>query len=200
MGERIDEEPDGSFEMTDVKVRKDEIAKACLEWFLVFLTFGCIGWLYEVGIMWFEMKEGFVNRGFLFGPCLPIYGVGGLLILLVTRRVKKHPLTCFLVVCLMTTGAELLTSYLMQWWLGFFLWDYRNTGYGPTFEGRIALRSSLQFGLIGMAAVYVVHPLLMKIIQKLRGKFPRAYLALACLLLAAFLVDLTFHLICGSNA
>ena len=105
---------------------------------------------------------GFVNRGFLYGPCLPVYGIGGLLIVLVTKPFRKHPLLCFTAICLFTTGMELIASYLMEWYLGLVLWDYRNTGYGPTFQGRIALRSSIQFGLIGMAVVYVVRPLLEK--------------------------------------
>ncbi|MBQ9490278.1 MAG: putative ABC transporter permease [Lachnospiraceae bacterium] len=171
-----------------------------IRWFLVFLAFGFVGWVYEVCIVWFEMHLGFENRGFLLGPCLPIYGVGGLLILVVTVKVRKHPILCFLVVCLFATSLELLASYLMEWWMGSFLWDYRNTGYGPTFEGRIALRSSLQFGLMGMAAVYVVYPLMNKVVEKVREKLPRCYLVMTLMLLATFLADLVYHLIHGSNA
>jgi uncharacterized membrane protein len=170
------------------------------EWFLVFLAFGFIGWVYEVAIMYFEMKQGFVNRGFLLGPCLPLYGFGGLAIVLCVKRLKKHPLLCFLAICLLTTGTELLVSYLMEWWMGSFLWDYRDTGFGPTFEGRIALRSSLQFGLIGMAAVYLIHPVLEKVIGWLRSKCKPLYVVLATLLIAAFLADLVWHLLHGSNA
>lgn len=180
--------------------QRDRKKSDVIRWFLVFLAFGFVGWVYEVAIVWFEMHLGFANRGFLWGPCLPIYGIGGLLILLVTMKVRKHPLLCFLGVCLFTTGVELLASYLMEWWMGSFLWDYRNTGYGPTFEGRIALRSSLQFGLMGMAAVYVVYPLMNKVVEKVREKLPRCYLVMALMLLATFLADLVYHLIHGSNA
>ena len=51
-------------------------------WFLYFLSFCFIGWLYEVLVFKFELGYGFVNRGFLFGPWLPVYGVGGMMILL----------------------------------------------------------------------------------------------------------------------
>ncbi len=169
-------------------------------WFHVFLAFGFIGWLYEVGIMYFEMHQGFVNRGFLFGPCLPLYGFGGLLILLTAGRFRKHPLLCFLVICLVTTGMELLASYLLEWTMGYFLWDYRNTGYGPTFEGRIALRSSLQFGLIGMAAVYLIAPVISTGTKKLRAKFPRVFRGLCLILAVTFAWDLLYHLVYGSNA
>ena len=176
------------------------ITQRVMVWFWTFLVFGFVGWVYEVWIVWFEMHLGFANRGFLWGPCLPIYGVGGLLILLVTAKVRKHPILCFLVVCMFTTGVELLASYLMEWWMGGFLWDYRNTGYGPTFEGRIALRSSLQFGIMGMAAVYVVYPLIKRMVEKVRAKLPKGYLMITLMIWAAFMVDLIYHVIHGSNA
>jgi len=46
---------------------------------LLFLFFGVIGWLYEVTLA-FLYGYGFVNRGFLFGPYLPLYGFGALLL------------------------------------------------------------------------------------------------------------------------
>ena len=170
------------------------------KWVLVFLAFGLIGWVYEVAIMYFEMHQGFVNRGFLLGPCLPLYGFGGLIITAVTGKFRKHPLLCFLVICLLTTGTELLVSYIMEWWMGSFLWDYRDAGYGPTFEGRIALRSSLQFGLIGIATVYIIYPLLDKVITKVRKRFPWVFMILWVTLFAVFLADVVWHLIHGSNA
>ena len=171
-----------------------------MKWFWTFLAFGVIGWIYEVAIVWFELHLGFVNRGFLLGPCLPIYGVGGLLILLVTAKARKHPLLVFLIICLLATGVELAASYVLERWQGFVLWDYRDAGYGPTYQGRIAVRSSLQFGLMGMAAVYVVYPLVDWVTSKLQKKLPKGYLALTVMAAAAFLVDLIWHVIFGSNA
>lgn len=170
-----------------------------MEWFLIFLAFSIIGWLYEVGIMWFEMHQGFVNRGYLFGPYLPIYGIGGLLLLMTAGRLRKHPIPCFLAICVMATGIELLASYLLEWILGYFLWNYLDTGYGPTFQGRIALRSSLQFGLMGMVAVYVIYPLAHKGIAKFRGKFPKLYHCVALIFMALFFADLAIRLVHGSN-
>ena len=95
---------------------------------------------------------------------------------------------------------ELAASYLLERWQGFVLWDYRDAGYGPTYQGRIAVRSSLQFGLMGMAAVYVVYPLVDWVTSKFQKKLPKGYLALTIMAAAAFLVDLIWHVIFGSNA
>ena len=59
-------------------------------WFLYFLSFCFIGWLYEVLVFKFELGYGFVNRGFLFGPWLPVYGVGGMIILLSMNKWKTR--------------------------------------------------------------------------------------------------------------
>ena len=50
--------------MPEEKARKNFIQEFG-KWALVFLAFGFIGWVYEVAIMYFEMHQGFVNRGFL---------------------------------------------------------------------------------------------------------------------------------------
>lgn len=59
--------------------------------YLVFCIYSFIGWIYEV-LYFFFLKHKFINRGLLFGPFLPIYGFGMLLLiyLLKTFILKKH--------------------------------------------------------------------------------------------------------------
>ena len=40
--------------------------------FLMFMTCALLGWIYEVLVGIFETHMGYVNRGLLFGPYLPI--------------------------------------------------------------------------------------------------------------------------------
>ena len=49
-----------------------------LRWlFLIFLAGCVVGWIYEEVFYWFT--EGLLrNRGILYGPWLPIYGIGAL--------------------------------------------------------------------------------------------------------------------------
>ena len=42
---------------------------------------------------------------------------------------------------------RLITSYIMEWTTGSWLWDY--TRFTPNFQGRIALNPSLRFGVGG---------------------------------------------------
>lgn len=62
--------------------------------FAVFLTGCLVGWIYEEIFYW--ITEGLLrNRGILYGPWLPIYGVGALAIYAM-KPLKKHPAVLFL--------------------------------------------------------------------------------------------------------
>ena len=176
-------------------------------YFLCFLVFCFIGWIYEVLVFYFELGYGFVNRGFLFGPWLPVYGVGGMMIILSMQkwkarkiklgRVNLTPLLCFVSIVLLCTAVELFTSYLMEFVTGSWLWDY--TEYGPNFQGRIALKSSIRFGLIGMAALYGVWPALDKLLMLLNKKRPKLFLGISYLIIGLFLIDVAARFFVGGN-
>ena len=179
----------------------------CKIWFLYFLSFCFIGWLYEVLVFKFELGYGFVNRGFLFGPWLPVYGVGGMMILLSMNKLKTRkirigqvnitPLLCLFSIILLCTAVELLTSYLMEFAMGSWLWDYTNEG--PNFQGRIALKSSVRFGLIGMAVLYGVWPVLDKLFVSLKNKRPQVFGLISYLLIDLFLMDVIARFFVGGN-
>lgn len=154
------------------------ILKKWNTWFLYFWLYSVLGWIYEVFLEVVVYHWGFSNRGFLFGPYCPVYGFGALLILfaLGTLRRKKisfgsinlTPLFVFLGIVILTTAVELLTSYIMEWTTGGWLWDYRS--YLFQFQGRIALNPSIRFGIGGMVILYGLQPLLEKLCKKMGEK------------------------------
>lgn len=147
-------------------------------WFLYFWTYCVLGWCYEVFLEVVVYRWGFSNRGFLWGPYLPVYGVGALLILGCLGRLKNRPLrvgrvnlmpaVVFLAVVALTTVVELIASYLLEWTTGGWLWDY--TRYTIQWQGRICLSASLRFGVGGMVILYGVQPLLEKGVGQLGGR------------------------------
>lgn len=136
---------------------------------LIFFVCALIGWLWEVVLFLFK-TGGFVNRGVLHGPWLPIYGCGGLGIVLLLRRFKKHPAVVFFVAAL---GCGLL-EYFTGWYLETFKhlrwWDY--SAEFLNLHGRICLGSVTAFGLCGLAMIYLLYPNLIKLFNllKLRPK------------------------------
>ena len=100
------------------------------------------------------------------GPYCPVYGFGALMLLACLNgvRLKKKwysPILVFLGTVILTTALELLTSYILEFATGHWLWDY--TRYRFQFDGRIALNPSIRFGLGGLFFLYVVQPLLEKL-------------------------------------
>lgn len=132
---------------------------------LLFFSFSFIGWIWEVSLH--LISDGtFVNRGVLHGPWLPIYGTGGIMILVVLTKLRKKPWQEF-------AGAIVLAGlveYFTAWYLeathnGQKWWDY--SGYFLNLHGRICAEGLLVFGLGGLAIVYFAAPLLDNLFKKL---------------------------------
>lgn len=65
-------------------------------YYIIFLVYAFFGWIYEV--VWIYILSGVLeNRGFLFGPFLPVYGFGMLLLVVMLKKFmsKKHYLNSF---------------------------------------------------------------------------------------------------------
>ena len=59
-----------------------------------FFVYCIIGWIYEV-IWEFAIGNGFVNRGFLHGCYLPIYGFGALILIFSLRKLMNKEIRVF---------------------------------------------------------------------------------------------------------
>ena len=60
---------------------------------LLFFAFSLVGWVWEVALHIVQAGV-FANRGTLFGPWLPIYGTGGVAVLILLKKCfKSVPLT-----------------------------------------------------------------------------------------------------------
>ena len=64
------------------------------DYYIIFCVYALIGWIYEVLWMWFVVPPyHFINRGVLFGPFLPIYGFGMLLLFVLLKKFMTKPHT-----------------------------------------------------------------------------------------------------------
>lgn len=132
---------------------------------LMFLVFSFIGWVWEVSLH--LIGDGvFVNRGVLHGPWLPIYGTGGVMILVVLNKMRRHPAAEFICIVVLCGLVEYFTSYYLEMTQGQKWWDY--SGYFLNLHGRICAEGLIVFGVGGMAIVYLLAPLLDNVIKKIR--------------------------------
>ena len=150
---------------------------------LIFFSFSIVGWLWEVFLHLID--DGiFVNRGVLHGPWLPIYGWGGILILVLLYKLRKHPPLEFSSIIILCGLVEYFTSLYLEVKFGLRWWDYH--GYFLNLHGRICAEGLLVFGLGGMAGVYLLAPILENYFQKMNKKL---LYSLCVSLLCFFLFD-----------
>ncbi len=153
---------------------------------LIFFAFSLIGWLWEVGLHLFTTGQ-FVNRGVSYGPWLPIYGTGGVMVLIVLKKLRNKPALTFLATMVLCGIVEYFTSWYLEWSRGMRWWDY--SGYFLNLNGRICLEGLIVFALGGSAAIYLIAPSL----DNLFCKIPKKIKITICVaLVTLFLCDQTY--------
>ncbi len=146
---------------------------------MMFFIFCFIGWCWEVSLH--ILQDGtFVNRGMLHGPWIPIYGTGGVLIMIILTKLRKYPLAEFCAAIVLAGVIEYSTSYFVELSKGKRWWDY--TGYFLNLDGRICAEGLLVFGVMGMLLVYALAPLLDHYLRKI----PTKIIVPICLVLMVF--------------
>lgn len=118
-------------------------------YFLLFITYSFIGWIIEI-IDRFKVNKKIVNRGFLIGPYIPIYGSCAIVMVLLLHSVKS-PTILFLSCILIASIGEYLTSYVMEKVFHARWWDYSD--YKFNLNGRICLINCLGFGVLGFILI-----------------------------------------------
>ena len=97
-----------------------------LTYFMLFFIYAILGWIIETTLVSIEKKK-FVNRGFLKGPWLPIYGCGMILILVLLSWLMTKPLLMFILIILLCGFLEYMTSYILEKLFHKKWWDYKDS-------------------------------------------------------------------------
>lgn len=163
----------------------------CL-YFFMFYCYSIMGWFVECIACSIEQRRFVHDRGFLIGPYCPIYGFGAMYMYLFLNRYYNDPITLFVMAVVGTSIIEYVTSYLMEKLFKARWWDYTKERFN--IEGRICLRNSILFGILGIAFIYFISPAFMSVVNKI----PKIILIIISIILfITFIVDniLTFTII-----
>ncbi|MGL4382657.1 MAG: putative ABC transporter permease [Bacilli bacterium] len=146
------------------------------------LLISLIGWLYETGIVLLIARK-FTYRGFFFGyqplsyytnllpklaqtriiwglPVIDMYGYGGIIAIIFFKNDKDHYLKLFIKGFIILSLFELGGSYLSEFLLGKTYWNYTNSPFN--FQGRIALKAAIAWGLLAVITIQIFEPLIKK--------------------------------------
>jgi uncharacterized membrane protein len=133
------------------------IPEKALYYFLYFGVMAFTGWIIEV-IYRSVREKRFVNAGFLFGPFVPIYGFGAVIITALSVEVQSLPAAIAWIITLLSpTILEYFSAWFMEKIFGLKLWDYRDRRFN--LNGRIALRFSVYWAFLAALLVLFVQPL-----------------------------------------
>ena len=156
---------------------------------LFFITFAFIGWCWEV--IYHLIGHGvFVNRGTQYGPWLPIYGWGGVLIIALLKKFRDNPFKLFIASFILCGIIEYGTAWYLETFKSLKYWDY--TGFFLNIHGRICLEGLLLFGIGGCGFVYILAPLLDDLYKKIK---PKIKTILCITLIIIFSIDFVYSCI-----
>ncbi len=153
---------------------------------LLFLLFSSVGWIWEVSLHLMQ-GDGFINRGMLHGPWIPIYGTGGIIALMLCTRFRKNPVKEFFFSILLCGCIEYLGAYMLETRYHEKWWSYE--GNFLNLQGRICAEGLLVFGVACMLVVYLIAPLFDYFLSMLKS---RVLLIIAVSLMAVFAVDVVY--------
>ena len=125
------------------------------QWLLFFFIYCFFGWIFESTYVSL-CKHRFVNRGFMRGPFLPLYGSGAILMLFVSIPVENHLALVYLAGCIAATALEYVTGVCMEKLFKVRYWDYSKQKFN--YKGQICLSSTLAWGGLTIFLLKVIHP------------------------------------------
>lgn len=176
----------------DLKLDKKQlISLICL----VIVISGIFGWLYEFIFYFFNSgMKTFYMRGGNFLPWINIYAYGAFLILFLTYKRKEHPIQVFLISVISTGVLEYISGYILYGKLHWIkCWDYNQEilSFG-NINGYVCLRSVLIFGFSALFLIYILIPLLTKLVK---SKYLGIVYIVSIILCSIFLLDEIYNLV-----
>lgn len=127
---------------------------SAIQWLFFFYFYCFFGWIFESTFVSVKSRK-FVNRGFMRGPFLPIYGSGAIMMLVVSMPFQDNIFLTYIAGCIGATALELVTGILMESLFKVRYWDYSNQRLN--YKGHICLSSTIAWGFLTILMTELVH-------------------------------------------
>lgn len=147
-----------------------------IQWLFFFYFYCFCGWCIESTYVSLHQKR-LVNRGFMRGPFLPLYGSGAIMMLVVSMPFQDHLILVYIAGCIGATILEYITGVTMEALFKVRYWDYSDKRFN--FQGHICLGTSLSWGLLTILMTQFIH----KPVERLVLSIPNTVLTILTLVL-----------------
>lgn len=115
------------------------------QWLFFFYFYCFFGWCFESTYVSIKDRK-LTNRGFIRGPFLPLYGCGGIMMLIVSMPFRDNVFLVYIAGCVGATVLEYVTGVTMEALFKVRYWDYSQNKFN--FQGHICLGTSLSWGFL----------------------------------------------------
>ncbi|MCM1175087.1 MAG: hypothetical protein NC341_08540 [Blautia sp.] len=151
-----------------------------VHWLFFFYTYCFLGWCFESAFVSIRTHK-LVNRGFMRGPFLPIYGSGAIMMYVVSMPFQDNLVLTYLAGCVGATALEYITGVLMETLFHIRYWDYSDKKFN--FQGHICLSSTLAWGFFTILMTRVIHRPIERFVMGIPGNilYYTAFLLTVCI-------------------
>lgn len=126
------------------------------QWLFLFYFYCFLGWCVESTYVSLKEKPPhWINRGFMRGPFLPLYGSGAIMMLVVSAPFQHNIALTYVAGCIGATILEYITGVTMEALFKVRYWDYSDQPLN--FQGHICLGTSLSWGFLTILMTRVIH-------------------------------------------
>lgn len=161
----------------------------------IFLACCVIGFCVETA--WCYLRHGYIEsrKSLVYGPLSVAYGMGGVLLTVVLHRfVDSSNVKIFLISFLAGSITEYICSWGQETFFGSVAWDYSHLPLN--INGRICLLYSLFWGVLGLAWVKLVFPIMGKLLSSTHST---AEVTLAWIFVVFFIFDAALSAAAGAR-
>lgn len=152
------------------------------QWVFFFYFYCFFGWIFESAFVSLKSRK-FVNRGFMRGPFLPIYGSGAIMMLVVSMPFQDNLVLTFLAGCVGATALELATGMAMESLFKVRYWDYSNQKFN--YKGHICLSSTIAWGFLTIFMTGFLH----KGVEKLILAVPHGIITSVTTIVSVYIIS-----------
>ncbi|MBP3477628.1 MAG: hypothetical protein J6K48_15145 [Lachnospiraceae bacterium] len=152
-----------------------------VHWLFFFYIYCFFGWCFESTYVSIKSKK-LVNRGFMRGPFLPLYGSGAMMMYVVSLPFQSNIVLTYIAGVIGATALEYVTGVTMETLFKVRYWDYSSKPFN--FQGHICLSSSIAWGFLTILMTRVIH----KPIERVVMAIPPNYLLCMTIVITVYMV------------
>ena len=96
-------------------MNKNKLREELTILFWIFIIGSIAGFIFEITVVFFQKGHFELRQGLIYGPFIPVYGIGAILYYVVLNKIKlKNKLQIFLITMLLGGLTEYLCSFMQE--------------------------------------------------------------------------------------